>query len=331
MDRLVHLLLGSPLTLHTAAMFRNPLPALPVSSTIYPGLLLLLLLVSPVVHGQSVHVQNLEASPRHHEWVSIPVEQAAAVTGRVEEPESGQTAQEADGETEGGRSLRLFVVYPERPDPAPAVIVIHENRGLTDWVRSFADQLAGAGYLAIAPDLLSDFDGNYRQTADFPDQDAARTALYALDPNQITLDLLAVQRFAEAHEAGDGSVSVGGFCWGGSQTFRFAGDTEGLAGAFVFYGSSPGDSTSYGRIGTPVFGFYAENDQRINSQLPATREFADAAGVRFEPVMYPGAGHAFMRLGEEPGATEANASAREAAWERLLGLLEAVHGAEEGR
>ena len=271
--------------------------------------------------GQSsVHIRNLEDSPRHHEWITLSVDRAAPVTGSEAEADPA----------EGERSLRLFVAFPERPDPAPAVIVIHENRGLTDWVRSFTDQLAGAGYLAIAPDLLSDFDENYRQTSDFPDQDAARTALYALDPGQITLDLLAVQRFAADHEAADGSVSVAGFCWGGAQTFRFATDTEGLAGAFVFYGSSPSDSAAYGAIRTPVFGFYAENDQRINSQLPATREFAEQAGVRFEAAMYPGSGHAFMRLGEEPDASEANATARDDAWERLMEVLEQVHGKGEG-
>lgn len=255
---------------------------------------------------KSVHIERLEESPRHHEWVEIPVEEIADGLNYVPEE---------------GRSIKSFVVYPERSDNAPVVIAIHENRGLTDWVRSFADQLAAEGYLVIAPDLLSDFDAEFGETADFANQDDARTALYALNPEQITLDLLAVQAYGAVLEAGTGEVSVTGFCWGGAQTFRFATNTSGLAGAYVFYGSSPAEASDYARISVPVYGFYAENDQRINSQLPGTVEAAAEAGVVFEYEIYPGSGHAFMRLGEEPGASEGNASARDASWVRLLNLL----------
>lgn len=258
------------------------------------------------IQEKSIHIERLEQSTRHHEWIDIPVTDLAEDLAYVPEE---------------GRSVKSFVVYPERSDNAPVVITIHENRGLTDWVRSFADQLAAEGYLVIAPDLLSDFSANFDETADFANQDDARTALYALNQEQITLDLLAVQEYASALGGGDGTVSMAGFCWGGAQTFRFATNTTGLTGAYVFYGSSPSEASEYARISVPVYGFYAENDQRINSQLPATMDFANAAGLIFEMEMYPGSGHAFMRLGEESGASEANVAARDAAWKRLLYLL----------
>lgn len=251
----------------------------------------------------SIHIRTLEESPRHHEWVEIP-------------------ADRVDGAA--GRRVKAFVVYPEVSEPALSVIVIHENRGLTDWVRSFTDELAGLGVLAIAPDLLSDFDESHRSTRDFDSEDEARTALYALDPKQITLDLSAVERYAASLPASTGNIVLMGFCWGGSQTFTHATVSNRLEAAMVFYGSSPSDSTAYSRITAPVHGFYAENDNRINSQLPATERWAAAAGVRFEPVMYAGAGHAFMRLGAQEGTTPANAAAREAAWERLTVLLDGI-------
>ena len=91
--------------------------------------------------------ERLEKSPRHHEWVKVP---------------------------QGDRTVHAFLVFPEVKDKVTAVVVIHENRGLTDWVRGVADQLAEAGYIAIAPDLLSGAGPNGGKTSDFPSQDAAR-------------------------------------------------------------------------------------------------------------------------------------------------------------
>ncbi len=122
---------------------------------------------------------------------------------------------------------------------AVAVIVIHENRGLTDWVRSMADQLAGKGYIAIAPDLLSDFNQDYSRTSDFPSSDDARNAIYELNPDQVLKDLDAVYAYVEKLSAGNGKVAVAGFCWGGSQTFRYATHNPEIVAALVFYGTGP--------------------------------------------------------------------------------------------
>ncbi len=238
--------------------------------------------------------RRLEASPRHQEWVRI---------------------------TYGARTVHAFVVYPEVKEKAPAVLVIHENRGLTDWVRSVADQLAEAGYIAIAPDLLSGMAPGGGRTSDFPSEDAAREAISRLPADQVLADLNAAADYAAQLPACNGKVAVAGFCWGGSQAFRFATARANLAAAFVFYGTAPRDRESLARIRCPVYGFYGGNDARVNATVPETAEAMRQLGKVFEPVTYEGAGHGFMRTGEEPNPTEANRKAREQAWVRWKELL----------
>lgn len=235
--------------------------------------------------------QQLEKSPRHQEWVQV---KAGAVT------------------------VHAFVVYPEVKHKATSVVVIHENQGLTDWVRTVADELAGHGYIAIAPDLLSGKAPNGGKTSDFPSADAAREAIYKLQPEEITAALNAITDYVRTLPAANGKVAVAGFCWGGSQTFRFATVRSGLAAAFVFYGSGP-DSVS--GITTPVYGFYGGADARVNATIPKSQELMKAAGKKFEPVIYDGAGHGFMRSGQDPAGSEINRKARAEAWKRWLALL----------
>lgn len=250
-------------------------------------------LTGTVVAGES-EATRLESSPRHHEWVDVPA---------------------------GDRQVRSFVVYPERAGNALAVIVIHENRGLTDWVRGFADRLAEAGYVAIAPDLLSDFDPEHDGTGDFASADAAREALYALDPGRVMSDLLAVQEYAGTMAGADGRTAAAGFCWGGSQAFRMATEAPGLEAVFVFYGSPPPDPEFLSRIAAPVYGFYGRNDQRINATIPQTEERMARLGKTYDYVIYEDAGHAFMRQGDAPDAGPGLRQARDAAWTRLLRIL----------
>jgi carboxymethylenebutenolidase len=234
---------------------------------------------------------NLDKSPRHGEWVQIK---------------------------RGDRTVHAFVVYPEVKVKAPVVIVIHENRGLTDWVRSVADQLASHGFVAIAPDLLSGMGPNGGKTSDFPNEDAARDGIYKLEPANVTADLNAIADYAKKIPAANGKVAVSGFCWGGSQSFRFAATRPDLAAAFVFYGTGPDDVSS---VKAPVYGFYGGNDARVNATIPKSTELMKQHGARYESVIYEGAGHGFMRSGEEPGGNEANKKAREEAWARWLSLL----------
>ena len=255
---------------------------------------LLILFTSPLIIAQDFALQQLEESPRHHEWVEIEY---------------------------NGRTLTSFVAFPETSESVTAVIVIHENRGLTDWVRSFTDQVAEAGYIAIAPDLLSGFSNEYSRTSDFPTSDAARDALYQLDSDQVTADLIEVQNYISSHSASNGKTVVAGFCWGGSQSFRFATNSDQIEAAMVFYGSAPADEEAVQNISAPVYGFYGENDQRINSGIPEIESLMETHSKIYEYEIYDGAGHAYMRAGDSPDGSESNIAARNASWERLKLLL----------
>jgi carboxymethylenebutenolidase len=238
--------------------------------------------------------ERLENSPRHQEWLKL---------------------------THDNRSLDAFLVYPESSQKVEGIIVIHENRGLNDWARSMTDQLAEKGYIAIAPDLLSGLGPGGGKTSDFPSSDAAREALYQLDPDQITSDLNAAYDYLKKLKSCNGKIVVIGFCWGGSQTFRYATNQSGLEASFVCYGRAPAEGTGMDLINAPVYGFYGGNDERVNASLEATEMQMKGADKTFDPVIYPGAGHGFMRSGEAADATPQNKQARSDAWQRLLGIL----------
>lgn len=237
---------------------------------------------------------RVENSPRHGEWVALDVA--------------------------GGRKLHSFVVYPEKKEKAPVVIVIHEIFGLTDWVMSLADQLAAEGCIAIAPDLLSGDAPGGGRTKDFP-TGAVREAISKLSPDRITSDLNAVADYGLKLPAANGKLAVAGFCWGGAQTFQFATKRADLAAAYPFYGSGVTDPVAIQKIAAPIYGFFAENDARINAALPDIEKAMKAAGKTFESVIYEGGGHGFMRAGDDPGGSESNKKARAAAWDRWRKLL----------
>jgi carboxymethylenebutenolidase len=260
--------------------------------------------------AQSIHAQEwakprLNNSPRHGEWVDIK---------------------------SGDRTIKAFVVYPERKDKAPVVLVIHEIFGLTDWVRGVCDQLAENGVIAIAPDLLSG------QT--FADGDGARKAIAALPKEQIEADLNAASDYALTKiPAANGTLTVCGFCWGGGWTFEYASVNPKLKAAYSFYGVALTDPAEWRKrdsgwatpqieanrmianIACPVYGFYAENDERVNATIPKAQELMRAAGKKYAPVIYKGAGHGFMREGEMPNASDANKKAHNDAWARWKTLL----------
>ncbi|HEX7149928.1 MAG TPA: dienelactone hydrolase family protein [Thermoanaerobaculia bacterium] len=238
---------------------------------------------------------RLENTPRHDEWVRI--------------------------DRGSGRTLHAYVTYPESATKAPAVLLIHENRGLTDWVRTVADKLSENGYLVIAPDMLSGMAPGGGRTSDFASQDAAREAISKLDTPAVMADLQAAADYVVALPASNGKLSVAGFCWGGARAWQFANARPAVTAAYVFYGTGPNDRAGVANIEAPVYGFYGGADARVNETIPKSRELMQAEGETFDPVIYEGAGHAFMRLGEEPGASEANRRAYTEAWERWLALL----------
>jgi len=254
-------------------------------------------LVAAPTLAQDWALPRLEKSPRHHEWAAIK---------------------------SGERTVHTFVAYPQSSAKATAVIVIHENRGLTDWARGVADQLAEAGYIALAPDLLSGAAPEGGRTKDFATGDAAREAIYKLTPDQVMADLDAVAAHALGLPASNGKVAVAGYCWGGGQSFRYATHNKKLAAAFVFYGAFDHTKEQLAAIGAPVYGFYAGNDERIDATIPATAALMKELGKTYDPVTYAGAGHGFMRGGEDPQGTEADRKARTEAWERWKALLKGL-------
>ena len=356
-----------------------------------------LLLVQPA-RGQDWAKAALAKSPRHGEFVTIP------------EP--------------GGRMLQAWVVYPEVKEKAPVVVMIHEIFGQSDWAREMADELAGAGYIVVEPDLLSGLGpaqtaalhpampantkitlspcpatlrqgdatsctvteqelrvammsrpmvgmgcdpmdclpdrGNAARmqpaamktgqqaapmdhmhmgpqtgagaayapaspggTSAFPDQGSVTRAVSSLPDAQVLADLDAAADYGKKLPAANGKVFVAGFCWGGGKSFLFATHRKDLSAAFVFYGPPP-TAAAMANITAPVYGFYAEKDARISATIPQTETDMKAAGKVYEPVVYDGAMHGFMRAGEAPDANAANTAARQEGFRRLVKLLGGV-------
>jgi carboxymethylenebutenolidase len=252
--------------------------------------------LAPTIQAQEVKDfgrERLNSSPRHGEWVDIK---------------------------SGERTIKAFVVYPERKDKAPAVLVVSEIFGLTDWVRSLCDELAENGVIAIAPDLHSG--------QKFEDLDAARKATSALSKEQVKADLDATANYALTKiPSCNGTLAVCGFCWGGGVTFAYANENPKLKAAYSFYGTAPDSADNVKNIACPVYGFYAENDARVNATIPKAEELAKAVGKKYEPVIYKGAGHGFMRSGEpsDPAVREGDKKARDEAWARWKKLLGELH------
>lgn len=244
------------------------------------------LILAQTLSAQDWAKARLEKSSRHGEWVDFK---------------------------SGDRTIKAFIVYPERKDKAPVVVVIHEIFGLTDWVRGVCDQLAESGVIAIAPDLLSG------QT--YADVDGARKAISELSKERVQADLDATSTYALKVPASNGSLAVCGFCWGGGWAFDYASMNPKLKAAYSFYGTAPDEASKVANIPCQVYGFYGENDARVDATIPKAEELMKAAGKKYEPVIYKGAGHGFMREGEMPNANEANKKARDDAWMRWKALL----------
>ena len=259
---------------------------------------LVLPLATASLHAQDWAKARLDASPRHHEYVPLK---------------------------HGDRTVQAFVVYPEVKTKAPVVILIHEIFGLSDWAKEMADELAGQGFIVVAPDLLTGFGPNGGGSSAFASQDDAVKAVSGLDPAVVNADLDAAADYGKQLPAGNGKIASVGFCWGGGKSFAFATHRKDLSAAFVFYGPGPSDVTT---ITAPVYGFYAGNDARIGATIPATTAAMKAAGKKYDPVTYEGAGHGFMRAGEDPNNTvPGNKTAREQGFTRLVTLIKEMKAA----
>ena len=240
-------------------------------------------------------VEALNESPRHGEWAMVRL---------------------PDGD-----SVRSWVVYPEASEPAPVVVVIHEIYGLTNWIRAVTDQLAADGFIAVAPDLLTMEDVPTTAAGD-PEQQAAVAAIRALDPDDVHRQIRAVAEYAMTLPAARPMYGIVGFCWGGSASFEHATRHDDLMGSVVYYGTSP-EAEGLGHVAVPVQGHYGGNDNRVNSTIPRAEQ---ALGQVYQPHIYDGAGHGFLR--QQGGRDGANFRASLQAWPLTVGFLEAAAAAD---
>ena len=240
--------------------------------------------------------ERLLSSPRHGEWVHVAVP--------------------------GGDKVDAWVVYPERADKAPVVMVIHEIFGLSDWVRAVADQLAAEGFIAIAPDLLTGkAPGGKGSSA--VDPDTARQLISQLQGPEIARRLNAVAAYASGLPAATGQYAVVGYCWGGGISFSYATEQPALKAAVVFYGVAPA-TQSLARITAPVLGLYGGSDARVDATIPPAAAEMKRLGKRFDYELFDGAGHAFLRLQDGQGG--ANLKAAQKAWPRMVEFLRQSFG-----
>jgi carboxymethylenebutenolidase len=239
--------------------------------------------VVQIAPGNEEAPARLEASPRHGEWVMIP-----------------------NGTTD---SVRAWIVYPERASNAPVVIVVHEIYGLTPWIRSIADQLAAAGFIAIAPDYITG--KSVEDGPDGPPREAAVAAIRALAPEEVQERTDAVARFGMALPAAAQKYGIVGFCWGGSTSFQHAVHAPGLGAAVVYYGSSPA-TERLTSVRAPVLGLYGGDDARVNATIHVADSAMKAMGKTYVQEIYEGAGHGFLR--QQDGRDGANLAASQKAW-----------------
>jgi len=246
--------------------------------------------------GEDSATTRLNASPRHGEWISY--------------------------DAGGGDSVRAWIVYPERSDKAPVVVVIHEIFGLTDWIRSVTDRLAAEGFMAIAPDLLTGKGPNGGGTASV-DRQGAIALIQGLKPDEVQRRLRAAAEYAMAQPAALKVAGSVGFCWGGSTSFAFATSWPDLRAAAVYYGTPPAED-AMARIRAPVSGFYGGDDARVTSTVEPARTSMQRLGKRYEPHVYEGAGHGFLR--DQAGRNGANLKAAQQAWPATVAFLRETLG-----
>jgi carboxymethylenebutenolidase len=249
--------------------------------------------------GTEAHATRaLSESSRHQEWVDIAL------------PDGGK--------------LNSFVVYPERPDKAPVILVIHDIFGMRDLARSLGDQLAQDGYIAIVPDFLSGMGPDGGGSASLGN--GVGQAIRTLTPEMVNARLDAARAYGLNLPAANGKVGVIGFCWGGARSFGYAAHQSNLDAAVVFYGEAPGSNTNdataasvaanLADLRAPVLGLYAGNDNRIGSTVPVTEAAMKQLGKSYEVHTFEGAGHGFVF--SQAGAGGANLKATEAAWPMVL-------------
>ncbi len=231
----------------------------------------------------------LAASPRHGEWVDVPM---------------------------GDIKIRTWVVYPERKDKAPVVLIIHEIFGMSDWIQALADQVAAEGYIAVAPDMLSGLGPDGGGTESLGNKVGENIRKLSLDDQVNRLN--AVREYAIAlPSASDKTASIG-FCWGGGVSFAYATRQPKLNAAVVYYGTPP-KKDALANIPCPVIGFYGGDDARVTSTVDDTVKAMTDLKKQYAPHIFDGAGHGFLR--QQEGRKGANLKASQQAWAGTIEFL----------
>ena len=235
--------------------------------------------------------QAVDKSPRRHEMVQVKY---------------------------AARSLDTFIAYPQSRGKSPAVVMLHDVIAFAPWFENVADKFAEAGYIGVAPDMLSGRTPEERQATKTPEGKNLGPAR-RLPLDQVTADLNALADYALKLPSCNGKVCVVGFSWGGDEAFRFATSRRDLAAAFIFYGKCT-EPEKIPNIQAPVYGFYAGKDTNVGASIPETTEKMKAAGKFYDPLIFEGADHGFMQAGAAPNANEANKKAWESSWVKLKAL-----------
>jgi carboxymethylenebutenolidase len=226
---------------------------------------------------------RLNASPRHGQWVRIPAG--------------------------NGDSLNAWIVYPERSTKAPVVVVIHEIYGMSTWIRAVTDQLAAAGFIAIAPDLT--LSPKVPAGSDTLSNQEAVAAVSKLKPANVQAGIDAAAKYAMALPSALQKYGVVGFCWGGTASFAHAVHSPTLGASVVYYGTSP-SAVDLASVKAPVLGLYGGSDARVVATVAPADSAMKAMHKTYDPHVFEGAGHGFLRA--QTGNNGANMTATRQAW-----------------
>ena len=246
----------------------------------------------------------------------LPASEAQAKAALDKSPRHGEYVDVKN--PAGGPAIRTWVQYPERKDKAGVVLVIHEIFGLSDWARAVADQLAREGFIAVVPDLVSGMGPNGGGSDSVSSRDDVVKLVRALTPGEATARLNAVRDYAVHLPAANGKSATVGFCWGGGRSFAYAATHPDLAGAVVYYGTPP-EAADLARIKAPVLGFYGGDDARVTATVAPTEAEMKKLGKTYEPHVFEGAGHGFLRAQDDRNG--ANLKATQQAWPRTVAFL----------
>ncbi|AIZ63363.1 carboxymethylenebutenolidase [Hymenobacter sp. DG25B] len=240
------------------------------------------------------------------------LEPGYAQAASLETEKSKLVAEEVTWPGDAGVTMKGYLVQPKKKKKRGAVVVIHENRGLTPHIKDITRRVAQAGYLALGVDALSVFGGTPAN------EDEGRTLIGKLDKQQNLNNYLTALRYLRSRPESNGRTGCVGFCWGGAMANQLALHDPQLNAAVAYYGTQPDASADLAQIKAALMLHYAGLDERVNAGMPAYEAALKAAGVSFEQYVYPGVNHAFNN---DSSPARYNAEAAKLAWERTLRLF----------